>query len=287
MKILNGAELAGYIKENQAHQVRSLQAKGIQPRLVIIRDNDQPVIAKYVNLKQRYGSDIGVIVEDWLVDNVPEAIRRANKDKDVHGIIVQLPLKDISLTDSVVEKISSEKDVDGLATDIHLVNNAKNDYSSGDILSEEKKPCFESATATAINWLIAGYDIKMDGRKIAIVGHGRLVGTPLERMWKDSGYDVHIFDKGDDLAELRDFDIIVSATGVPHLIKDEMVRPGAVVVDAGTASEGGVLVGDIEDAVRERNDLTAITPKVGGVGPLTVAALFEHVLRSAQDHDVD
>lgn len=80
---------------------------------------------------------------------------------------------------------------------------------------------------------------------------------------------------------LRDFDAIVSATGVPHLITGEMLKPGAVVVDAGTASEGGVLVGDIDDSVREREDLLAITPKVGGVGPLTVTALFEHVLIAA------
>jgi methylenetetrahydrofolate dehydrogenase (NADP+)/methenyltetrahydrofolate cyclohydrolase len=75
--------------------------------------------------------------------------------------------------------------------------------------------------------------------------------------------------------------VIVSATGVPHLITGKMLKPGAVVVDAGTASEGGVLVGDIDDSVRGREDLSAITPKVGGVGPLTVTALFEHVLIAA------
>ncbi len=281
MKILNGAELAGYMKENQAHQVRALQAKKIQPRLVIIRDSDQPVIAKYVRLKKRYGEDIGIAVEDLLVDDVSGAIEYSSGRTDVHGMIVQLPLKCSMQTDEIMAQISPVKDVDGLATDIHLMNNVKNDYSSGDIISEKNQPRFESATATAINWLMAGYDIKLDGRKIAIVGHGRLVGTPLERMWKNSGYDVRIFDKGDDLAELRDFDVIVSATGVPHLIKNSMVKTGAVVVDAGTASEGGVLVGDVEESVRERDDLAAITPKIGGVGPLTVAALFEHVLIAA------
>jgi len=274
MKILNGAELAGYMKENQAHQVRSLQAKKIQPKLVIIRDSNQPVIAKYVKLKQKYGEDIGITVEDWLVKDIAEAIERANRDDDVHGIIVQLPLQNVEQTDEIVPKIIPPKDVDGLATDIHLVNNPENHYSSGDIK-------FESATATAINWLLAGYDIKMVGRRVAIVGHGRLVGGPLERMWQNSGYDVRVFDKGDDLYELKNFDIVVSATGVPHLIKNDMVKTGAVVVDAGTASEGGVLVGDIEDAVRERKDLSAITPKIGGVGPLTVTALFEHVLIAA------
>ncbi len=273
MKLLNGAEIAGYMKLNQVHQVRSLQARGVQPKLVIIRDSDNPVIVKYVNLKKQYGEDIGVVVEDWLREDVAQAIAEANEDATVYGIIVQLPLKDVSQTDTVVSKIAPAKDVDGLASN----------YSSGDI-SVQTPDIFESATATAINWLLAGYDIKLQGSKIALVGRGRLVGAPLERMWKNSGYDVTVFRSHSDLSELKDFDVIVSATGVPHLIKTEMVKPGAVVVDAGTASEDGVLVGDVDETVRERTDLSAITPKVGGVGPLTVTALFEHVLMAANRH---
>lgn len=273
MKILNGAEIAGYMKENQAHQVRNLKAQGVQPKLVIIRDSNNPVITKYVHLKQEYGEDIGVIVEDWLRENVAEAIAEANADEKVHGIIVQLPLRDKVMTD-VVNQIARNKDVDGLGSEkrtelYHEVNN-------------DEIPLFESATATAINWLLAGYDIKLSQLRIALVGQGRLVGAPLLRMWQNSGYDVTVFRSNSDLAELKQFGLIVSATGVPHLIKDEMVKTGAVVVDAGTASEGGVLVGDVDEAVRKRDDLAAITPKVGGVGPLTVTALFEHVLIAAK-----
>lgn len=273
MKSLNGAEIADYMKLNQVHQAQSLRSNKIQPKLVIIRDSDNPVIVKYVNLKKQYGEDIGVVVEDWLREDVAEAIAEANADKSVHGIIVQLPLRDVSQTDEVVGKITPEKDVDGLATLYHQTNN----YFEANALGE----IFESATATAINWLLAGYDVKLQGQKIALVGRGRLVGAPLERMWRNSGYDVTIFRSHSDLNKLKDFDVIVSATGVPHLIKDEMIKPGAVVVDAGTASEDGVLVGDVDEAVRERTDLLAITPKVGGVGPLTVTALFEHVLMAA------
>ncbi len=260
MKKLYGSEIAEYMKENQAHQVRSLRAQKKWPKLVILRDNDNPVITKYVQLKQKYGEDIGVTVEDWCREDLPTAVEEANRDENVDGIIVQLPLKDPAKTDEIVKRIAPEKDVDGLA--------------GGDI--------FESATATAINWLLAGYDIDLTQKQIAIVGHGRLVGGPLEKMWRDSGYDVTIFDRGSDLSELKNYDVIVSATGVPHLIKNEMVKPGATVVDAGTASEGGVLVGDVDDGVRKRDDLAAITPKVGGVGPLTVTALFEHVLMAAK-----
>ncbi len=259
MKILSGSEIAGYMKENQAHLVRSLKARKIQPKLVIIRDSDNPVIAKYVSLKQRYGADIGVVVEDWLREDVEAAVIEANNDAAVHGVIVQLPLKDKALTDAVVSKIAPEKDVDGLS-------------GSG---------VFDSATATAINWLLAGYDIQLAGKKIALVGRGRLVGAPLEKMWRDSSYHVTVFNSKSDLNELINYDILVTATGVPHLIQSSMVRADATVVDAGTASEGGVLVGDVDEAVRARTDLLAITPKLGGVGPLTVTALFEHVLIAA------
>lgn len=285
MKELNGHELAEYMKENQAHLVRSLRAQGVQPKLVIIRDSDNPVITKYVQLKQRYGADIGVEVEDWLREDAKTAVHEANSDPSVHGVIVQLPLRDKATTDEIVQEIMPEKDVDGLS---HGMNSDTIGYAPGEINSGENSsrtetmPRFESATATAVNWLLAGYDIDLVGKKIAIVGRGRLVGAPLERMWRNSGYDVTVFRSKDSLETLPEFDVIVSATGVAHLINDEMVGSGAVVVDAGTASEGGVLVGDVDDTVRERDDLKAITPKVGGVGPLTVTALFEHVLIAAQ-----
>lgn len=279
MKSLNGAEIADYMKENQARWVRRLRANGTEPKLVIIRDSENPVIEKYVELKKQYGEDIGIVVEDWLRDDVRTAIRQANSDDTVHGIIVQLPMQEMGDADSVLGGISPAKDVDGLAL-YHGTNNEKNGYSSGDINFSEDR--FVSATATAINWLVTGYDLDLRGAKIAVVGYGRLIGRPLSDMWKKSGYDVTVFRRGDDLNELKNYDLVVSGTGAPGLIKSEMIGTGSAVVDAGTASEGGILVGDVADEVRQRSDLRAITPKVGGVGPLTVAAMFEHVLMAAE-----
>lgn len=258
MKVLNGKELAEFVKERQFQVVRGMAKK---PCLVIIRDSDNPVIMKYVQLKMQYGEDIGVEVRDVLAhgkDGIATAIREANADETVNGIILQLPILDRDATDELTDLIAPEKDVDGLSDN----------------------GVFDSATATAINWLIGGYNIELKNVKIALVGHGKLVGAPLERMWKNSGFDVTVFHKGDDLSSLSNFDVIVTATGVPHLIKNEHVRGGAVVIDAGTASEDGVLVGDLDDAVRERQDLAAITPRIGGVGPLTVTCLFEHVINA-------
>lgn len=262
IKELSGRELAGFVKERQAHLVRSLKGRKITPKLLILRDSDNPVITKYVTLKQKYGEDIGVAVEDFVatdLDELKNKIIVANSDPAISGMIVQLPLVDKDKTDEVVSLIAKSKDVDGLS------GNGK----------------FDPATATAINWLLAGYDINLENQKIALVGRGRLVGAPLYKMFTNSGLSVELFHRGSNLEDLKNFDIIITATGVPHLIKSEYIKPGAVIVDAGTASEKGVLLGDVDEAVRQRTDLAAITPKLGGVGPLTVSVLFENVIFAA------
>ena len=271
-KILDGKELAGFVKERQAHVVKMLRSEKKFPKLVIIRDSDNPVITKYVNLKCRYGEDIGVEVIDEHVENpsletLKETVKKASEDETVSGIIVQLPLTNPDWTEEVVNEIAPEKDVDGLAN-----------YDG-----REDKRVFDSATATAINWILAGHNIELKDKKIAIVGRGKLVGAPLIRMWTNSGYNLEVFHRGSDFNELKNFDIIVTATGNPHLIESSMIKEDAVVVDAGTASEGGHLVGDINDEIRARTDLKAITPKIGGVGPLTVSVLFDDVLRASEN----
>ena len=261
MKSLNGRELAGFIKERQAHVVRGMRQK---PTLLIIRDSDNPVIAKYVNLKIKYGEDIGINVISKLAKNTDEIrteIENANQNPEINGIILQLPILEKDQTDALTNLISPQKDVDGL---------------SG------KDGAYDSATATAVNWLLAGYDINLQNQKIAIVGRGKLVGAPLLKMWQNSNLNVTMFHRGDDLNTLRDYSVIVTATGVPGLITSEMVAPGTAIVDAGTASEKGKLVGDVADEVRERTDLKAITPIIGGVGPLTITCLFEHVIEAAK-----
>ena len=258
MRELNGSELAGFIKERQAKQVRALrQAWHINPRLAIVTDVENPVIETYMRLKQRYGADILIDVE---IHRVPaggalEVIQELNNRDDVQGIILQLPISNPDQTEELLESIREDKDVDGL----------------------RKRAIFQAATPTAINWLLAGYGVDLKNKKVAIVGRGRLVGAPLEKMWLKSGVDVTVFEKGDDLSQLINYDIIVSATGVPGLIKSQMIKTKAVVVDAGTASENGKIVGDVSEEVRQRNDVI-ITPKKGGVGPLTVSALFDNVI---------
>ena len=250
MKILTGTDLASFIKERQAKQVRALrQAWHIQPRLAIITNTDNPVIETYMRLKRNYGADILIDTEIHHVENVLETVQQLNAREDVQGIIVQLPLKDPAQTDEILAAVAPEKDVDGL-----------NPRSS-----------FEAATPTAIKWL--------SKKRIAVVGHGRLVGAPLADMWRRSGLQPVVFEMGDDLAELVNFGVIVTATGSPGVISSDMVQPGAIVVDAGTASDKGKIVGDVAKEVRDRQDVS-ITPEKGGVGPLTVAALFDNLINA-------
>ncbi len=264
MKLLDGRELVGYVQERQAKQVRGLrQAQGVFPKLAIIVANNDPVIETYVRLKRTYGEAILIEVAIHKVDQsqVLSLIETLNADNTVHGIVVQLPLENPTETDAVVAAIAPEKDVDGLGP------NAK----------------YVSATATAIDWLMAGYNVTLKDRRIALVGRGRLVGAPLEKLWLAGGLHVTSYDDTvqDLQSELRQADIIVTATGVPGLITSAMISPGKVVVDAGTASENGMIVGDVAAEVRARTDLT-ITPEKGGVGPLTVAALFDNVISAAR-----
>lgn len=261
-KSLNGAELAGFVKERQAKQVRALrQAHGVVPKLAILMTpNAQQVIGVYVRGKQTYASDILIetIVEVCAQADMPAAIKRLNADQTVQGIIVQLPLDDPAGTDAIVDTIAPEKDVDGLG----------------------KHAKYPSATADAINWLCAGYGINLGGSAIVIVGQGRLVGRPLYAMWRGAGYNVTALDVDTtNDAAIKKADVIVSAAGVPRLITSAQVKHGATVIDAGTTSENGTIVGDVADDVRERADV-AITPQKGGVGPLTIALLFDHVIQA-------
>ena len=272
MKLLNGAELRDFIKERQAKQVRALrQSWRVFPKLVIFYSSKNPVIETYMRLKTAYAEDILIEAEKRFVapESLAEEIRKANASEEIHGIIVQLPLENSNgekiegeELSKILAEISPEKDVDGLASDV-----------------------FEPATAVAIDWLLAGYNVELVGKKIAVVGQGLLVGKPLAKRWKNSGLDIKTFEEqnAEEMREtLSNFDVVVTAVGKAGLISSEMLKQKAVVVDAGTSSENGVIKGDVAEEVREsRQDLT-ITPKIGGVGPLTVAALIDNVIISAR-----
>lgn len=258
MHYLNGSELAGFIKERHLRQVRAPK----KPlKLAIIQVKDDPVIDTYVRLKKQYGTDIGIEVDIHKPQQseVIELINRLNKDKNVTAMIVQLPLPEPQETEEIVGQIEPKKDVDALGP----------------------KSLHEPATPMAILWLLAGYNISLKDKKVVLIGRGKLVGAPLEKMLKKSGVDLFVGDK--DIPwekEAKKADVIIAAANAPRILKSHMVKAGAAVVDAGTANEEGKTVGNADDDLYERDDIK-ITPRKGGVGPLTVCALFENVIRAA------
>jgi methylenetetrahydrofolate dehydrogenase (NADP+)/methenyltetrahydrofolate cyclohydrolase len=263
-KILDGKSLAGYIKQRQAGEVRALrQAHGLNPKLAIVMTGGNDVIDVYVRMKKKYGADILVDVDIHKVEQgaIPELLAKLNSDSAVNGIIIQLPLQDPSQTDDIVNLVEPAKDVDALG----------------------RRATCEPATPMAIMWLLAGSTVDLNAKSVLLVGHGKLVGAPLEKMMRASGLNVTVADrKTKDLkAACLAADVIITATGQAGVIKADMLRPGAVVVDAGVAGEGGKTVGDLDPSVYDRTDIT-VTPVKGGVGPLTVCALFENVIRATK-----
>lgn len=264
MQLLRSKELVETIKTKQATAVKAMQhTMPAKPKLAIVVTVENPVIDVYMRMKQKYGADLGIDVD---IHRVPQAqaietIEKLNQDPAVSGIIVQLPLEDPSQTESIVNRVAPEKDVDALG------DNAT----------------FIPATPMAILWLLAGHHIDLHSKKVVLVGRGPLVGKPLQRLLTAEGIDITVATRSltpDIAAVTRQADVIITATGSPGALRADMIKPEAIVVDAGTASEGGKTVGDVAPDVYERDDLT-VTPTKGGVGPLTVCALFENVLRAA------
>lgn len=264
-KILNGSEVASFIKERQAKAVRGIWGVyRVHPTLAIVTTNKNPVSDVYLRIKSSYAEDIGAATEivecdeSQLVDNV----QQLNNRNDIHGIILQLPLKDPNYTEQALAAISDIKDVDGLG---------------------EKSP-YDPPTPTAILWLLGGYGVEFRGKKIVVVGRGRLVGGPLTAIMQTMDVDVTTVDidtaNRDDI--ISSADILITATGSAGSIHADMIKQGAVVVDAGTSSEAGVIKGDLADDARLRDDVT-VTPVRGGVGPLTVSALFENLITATRN----
>jgi methylenetetrahydrofolate dehydrogenase (NADP+) / methenyltetrahydrofolate cyclohydrolase len=264
MKLLNGKELAEFVQERQAREVRALrQAHDVFPKLAIVVTVDNPIINVYMRMKKAYGAEILIDVEIHQVElkDAPEVIAQLNSDPMVHGIIVQLPLSDPGQTETIVNLVAPEKDIDGLGS----------------------ATIFDPATPMAIQWLLAGYNIDLRGKNILLIGRGKLVGAPLERIFKQSDLDVTVADRDTkDLKQLTlEADLIITAAGSPAILYPDMVKPNVIIVDAGVASERGKTVGDVAPEMYDRDDIV-ITPPKGGVGPLTVCTLFENVIRAAK-----
>lgn len=278
--ILDGKKTAQAIQEELTQDVRDLKERGVTPKLLIILVGNNPASVIYVNNKERACRKIGVEVEtvrlpeNAKANQVAEAIVKANEDKNVHGIILQLPLPSHLNEFSLVELIKPEKDVDGL-TAVNL----------GRLMLG--KPNFVPATPRGIVELLLRNSIPIARRRVVIVGRGELVGKPLANLLLLRGErgDATVtvcHSKTEDLAMFcQKAEILIVAAGRPGLITGDMVSDGVVVIDAGINRTEKGIVGDVEfDSVAVKAE--AITPVPGGVGPMTVAMLLSNVIKAAK-----
>ena len=242
---------------------QSLNIKGRLTMAVVLVGED-PASLAYVHAKEKQAARLDIEYKLFHLPGIAsekkvlELIENLNKNKYINGIIVQLPVPEGFDTDKVLSAIASDKDIDGF-------------YSQK----------FSSPTAKAILEILRFYDIDIKNKKVVIVGYGRLVGKSLAEMLKKEGIQPIICTSNSDIAsETIDADIIISATGIPHLIKPAMVSEKAVVIDAGTAESHGKIRGDVDPKIYEK--VKAYTPTPGGVGPVTVACLMRNLVEAAE-----
>ncbi|MEO0094018.1 MAG: bifunctional methylenetetrahydrofolate dehydrogenase/methenyltetrahydrofolate cyclohydrolase FolD [candidate division WOR-3 bacterium] len=284
-KILDGKKLAETIKHDITSEVAVMKERGVIPKLGVILVGNFPPSLIYVKNKENACRQVGIVTETVRLasDCDPEVVLKIiddwNHDKNLHGILVQLPLPEHISTEEVLARINPQKDVDGL-----------HPFNFGRIMAGE--PYFYPCTPLGIVRLLLANEIEISGKHIVIIGRGELVGKPLANMLlrrdKDFGNATVTVchTKTNNLANFtRQADILIVAIGSPEFLKKDMVKDGAVVVDVGVnrIEKDGVtkLVGDV-DFENVKDVVSAITPVPGGVGPMTVAMLLFNTLKATK-----
>ena len=288
MILIDGKKTSADIKEEIKKEVIEIIDKDLKaPHLCAVLIGDDPASETYVGHKEKSCAQVGftssvykhpsTITEKELL----EIIDFINKDDEIDGVIVQLPLPDHIDEQKIIEAIDPAKDVDGF----HPINVGKMALGL---------PCYLPATPNGILELLERYNIETSGKDVVVLGRSHIVGSPMSillgRKAKPGNATVTMcHSRTQNLEEIcRRADIIVAAIGVPHFVKADMVKEGAVVIDVGihrvksdTTKSGFRLIGDVDfDEVSKK--ASAITPVPGGVGPMTIAALMLNTLQAAK-----
>lgn len=272
MNIVDGKKIAEEMKEELKKKAAEfMRAKGRRARLDIVYAGENPVIENFLRIKQKFGDEIGVETfvrrysKEISQQSLIQAIQKASMDANSDGIIIQLPLPENFNMQEILNTLPLTKD--------------------SDVLSQKTLKQFTAGTSRlfppvvgAVKEVLERNKIVFKNKKILVLGTGKLVGKPVAA-WltrEHAGYNV-ANSKTENMAELLlDADIIISGVGIPGFIKPEMIKTGAVIIDAGTSEEGGKVLGDADLACAAKCAL--FTPVPGGLGPITVAVLFRNLL---------
>jgi methylenetetrahydrofolate dehydrogenase (NADP+)/methenyltetrahydrofolate cyclohydrolase len=278
MQLIDGKKLAKKIREEIAKDVEELTTKSdITPGLAVILVGDDPASHAYVKMKEKACKEVGFysivhkMPDSISQEEIVETIEMMNKNPRIDGILVQLPLPEHIDTTKILEVVDPSKDVDGF-----------HPYNVGKL--NTKLDSFVPCTPLGVMRMFEEYKIELKGKDVCVVGASNIVGKPMSALVLNADATVtitHIFTK--DLAShTKKADIVIVGVGVPKLIKADMVKEGAVVIDIGiNRLDDGSLVGDVDfEAVAPK--CSFITPVPGGVGPMTIAMLLENTIKSAK-----
>tara|TARA_R110002126_G_scaffold19675_4_gene73861 strand:- start:12253 stop:13146 length:894 start_codon:yes stop_codon:yes gene_type:complete len=287
-EIIDGKKVAELVRNRVREDVSGWKSKGNRaPFLQVVLVGDDPASRVYTGAKTRACEDVGIITKTEILQDTISAkelkawIREYNADDSIDGILVQLPLPSHLSAYDVIETIDYRKDVDGF----HPMNVGR--------LSLDQ-PCFKSCTPAGVMELFKHYSIGVKAKHAVVIGASNIVGSPMATMLsrenssgKATTTICHKYTK-DLTIHTINADILIAAAGQPHLVKAEMVKEGAVIVDVGinrvadeTTEKGYKLVGDVDfESVKKK--ASWITPVPGGVGPMTVAMLMKNTLLAAK-----
>ena len=286
MILLDGKILAAKIREELKSEVAELKNNGLIPHLGVILVGEFAPSVIYVRNKETACGDVGIATETLkLKDNINtkqllDIITTWNEDKNIHGILVQMPLPKAIDAQKILDAIKVDKDVDGLSA-----------MNLGYLIAN-RPPTFYPCTPLGIIEILARYNIPIEGKHCVIIGRGELVGKPLANILlkkeKNCNATVTVCHSKTQNIEIftRQADILVVAIGHPNYVKEDMVKDGAVIIDAGTnriyLNENKTkLVGDVDfETVKDK--VSAITPVPGGVGPMTIAMLLKNTISAAK-----
>jgi methylenetetrahydrofolate dehydrogenase (NADP+) / methenyltetrahydrofolate cyclohydrolase len=278
-RLLPGGPVADDILADVSRRVAALRGAGTVPGLATILVGDDDASAGYIRIKQREAERLGFtsphahLPKDATQDDLHRTVEGFNDDPDVHGLLIQYPIPNHLDYDAALQRVDPDMDVDGL----HPLNMGRLALGLPGPL-----PC----TPAGIEAMLAFHGVPVAGREVVILGRGATLGRPLamllaqKRPTANAAVTVVHTGVPDWDRYTRRAEILVAAAGVPGIIQPEHVKPGAVVIGAGVRYEGRRLLPDVDESVAAV--AAAITPRVGGVGPVTVAMLFRNAVAAAE-----
>ncbi|HED6748582.1 TPA: bifunctional methylenetetrahydrofolate dehydrogenase/methenyltetrahydrofolate cyclohydrolase FolD [Campylobacter coli] len=279
MTLLDGKALSAKIKQELKEKNKMLKENGVETCLAVILVGNDPASQTYVNSKAKACEECDIkslvyrLDENTTQNELLALINTLNHDDSVHGILVQLPIAKHISKDLILESIISSKDVDGF----HPINVGYLNLG----LESGFLPC----TPLGVMKLLKAYDINLEGLDSVVIGASNIVGRPMATMLLNAGCTVSICHiKTKDLsAYTQKADLIIVAAGCVNLLRADMVKEGAIIIDVGiNRLENGKIVGDV-DFEEVSKKASFITPVPGGVGPMTIAMLLENTVKSAKN----